>query len=72
VSTGLEEVTRVTRDHGGTVYVAKDAEEFMAMCRLALHEDNPALVSARQNLARANTYERRATILEQALDQLFA
>lgn len=72
VSTGLEEVKRVTRDHGGTVYVAKDAEEFIALCRQALDEKNPALVSARQNLARANTYERRATILERALDQLFS
>ncbi len=72
VSTGLEEVKRVTRDHGGTVYVATDAEKFVDLCRRALDEDNPALVSARQNLARANTYERRATILEKALDQLFA
>ena len=58
VSTGLEEVERVIRDHGGTVYVATDGEEFVDLCRRALGEDDPTLVSARQNLARANTYER--------------
>jgi teichuronic acid biosynthesis glycosyltransferase TuaH len=72
VSTPLEEVVRVTRDHDGTVYIAKDAEAFVTLCRRGLEEKEPALVSARQSLARANTYERRAATLEHALDELLA
>jgi GT2 family glycosyltransferase/glycosyltransferase involved in cell wall biosynthesis len=54
-------------DHRDLLYLARDAEEFIAKLDLAMREDDDALRQQRIETARANTWERRVEVMTCAI-----